>query len=58
MADFNSIAVDKLARLVGTHAAPVIIDVRGEPEELVPGSILRRTGAIGEWARRSGASGS
>src|SRR4051794_38012184 len=50
MPSFNAIGPDKLARLVGTRACPTIIDVRSEPRELLPGSILRRADDVAEWA--------
>src|SRR5215210_5372297 len=52
----NSIPVEKLARLVGTHACPVIIDVRPDDAfrddpRLVPGSLRRSVTVIDDWAR-------
>ena len=51
----NSISVEKLARLVGTPAQPLIVDVRtGEDfaadPRLVPGSIRRSHENVSDWA--------
>jgi rhodanese-related sulfurtransferase len=51
----NTIAPDKLARLIGTRHAPVLIDVR-PPEEfapdprLLPGAVRRSADDVAEWA--------
>jgi rhodanese-related sulfurtransferase len=55
MPAFNSIPVDKLARLVGTSAAPAIIDVRTEEDfaadpRLVPGALRRPHDEVFSWA--------
>lgn len=51
----NAIPVDKLARLVGTPACPILIDVRtarhfAEEPRLIPGSRPRQWDAVAEWA--------
>jgi rhodanese-related sulfurtransferase len=51
MPSLNSIAPDKLARLIGTPGSPLVIDVR--PEEsaaLIPSSIRRSADALEQWA--------
>jgi len=50
-----SISVEKLARLIGTPRAPVVVDVRTEEDfradpRLVPGSARADHRAVGEWA--------
>jgi rhodanese-related sulfurtransferase len=50
-----SISVDKLARLIGTPRAPVVVDVRRDEDfradpRLVPGSVRRRHDNVAEWA--------
>jgi len=50
MASLNAIAADKLLRLVGTPAAPLVIDVRANPDELLPGSAPRGADAVEGWA--------
>jgi rhodanese-related sulfurtransferase len=37
----HSISADKLARLIGTPAAPVIVDLRRDAAHLIPGAIRR-----------------
>jgi rhodanese-related sulfurtransferase len=55
MANFNAISSEKLARLVGTPKAPVIIDVR-TPEDfaespfLLPASLKRDHADVAGWA--------
>ena len=49
MPAYNEIAVDKLARLVGTPACPTIVDVRPESQELLPASLQRPAEAVAEW---------
>ena len=53
MSAINSIAPEKLARLLGTPACPLIVDLRA-PEErsagLVPASILRPACELEAWA--------
>lgn len=46
----NSITPDKLFRLIGTPGCPAIIDVRPEGSELIPSSIRRPAGNVGEWS--------
>ena len=51
----NSISIDKLARLVGTPAAPAIIDVRTAEDfesnpHLVPGAQRRSHADVADWA--------
>lgn len=51
----NTITVDKLARLVGTPAAPAIVDVRtaedfGANPSLVPGALRRSHADVADWA--------
>src|SRR4051794_39081522 len=55
MPSINSISVDKLARLVGTPACPVLLDVRIEEDYaaepfLVPGSVRRFHKEVRDWA--------
>lgn len=55
MPALNSIAVDKLARLIGTPRAPVVIDVRSEDDfaanyALIPGAIRRPWADVASWA--------
>ncbi len=55
MANFNTISCEKLARLIGTPKAPVIIDVR-TPEDfaenpfLLPASLRRDYSDVADWA--------
>jgi rhodanese-related sulfurtransferase len=54
MASYNSISVDKLARLIGTPSAPVLIDVREEAAvaadpRILPASLLRDYRAAPDW---------
>ena len=51
----NSISVDKLARLIGTPNAPLVIDVRTDEDfaadpRLVPGAMRRSHDNVSEWA--------
>lgn len=55
MPSFLEISPDKLSRLIGTPAAPCIIDVRTEEDfaldpRLVPGSIRRSHADVASWA--------
>jgi len=55
MASFNSISPEKLARLIGTPKAPVLIDVRDEDDfaadpYLVPASFHRAHAGAPQWA--------
>jgi rhodanese-related sulfurtransferase len=55
MSSINSIAYEKLARLIGTPKCPALIDVRtdddfaGDPR-LVPSSVRRAYDAVADWA--------
>ncbi|MDA9401777.1 chromate resistance protein ChrB domain-containing protein [Bradyrhizobium sp. CCBAU 45389] len=54
MSTFTTISSDKLARLIGTANAPVLIDVRTEEDfaadrRLIPGSIRRSHETVAEW---------
>ena len=47
----STITPDKLARLIGTPACPLVIDVRSASEpELVPGSLPRDLAKLADWA--------
>ena len=55
MSSYTSISVDKLARLIGTANAPVLIDVRTEEDfkadqRLIPGAVRRSHENVAEWA--------
>jgi len=55
MSAINAISFDKLARLIGTPACPVLIDVRIDEDfaadpYLIPGSSSRPHATIAEWA--------
>lgn len=55
MASYNSISVEKLARLTGTPKGPVIIDVRDDEDfaalpSLVPASTRRPFASAAQWA--------
>ena len=55
MATYNAISPEKLARLIGTPKAPVLIDVRDEDDfpadrHLIPGAIHRDYRAVADWA--------
>lgn len=48
----NSIAPDKLSRLLGLPNAPVLIDVRKAPDgHRIPGSVPRAAATMAEWSR-------
>jgi rhodanese-related sulfurtransferase len=52
----KTIAVGELATLLGTHGAPLVIDVRKEPDyaadpRLLPGAAKRGLEQIEEWGR-------
>ncbi|MGK6355277.1 chromate resistance protein ChrB domain-containing protein [Sphingomonas sp. DT-207] len=50
MPSLNSIAPDKLARLIGTPGSPAVIDVRtGEMPHLIPSAIQRSARAVEQW---------
>ena len=55
MSSVNSIASEKLVRLIGTPKCPALVDVRADDEfstdpRLVPGSVRRSSDAVGDWA--------
>jgi rhodanese-related sulfurtransferase len=54
MSSINSIAADKLFRLVGTPNCPLLFDVRSSAFEslpkLIPGSLPREDAKVNEWA--------
>ena len=55
MSAINAISPDKLARLVGTSACPVLVDVRIDEDfnadpRLIPGAIRRSHKHVAEWA--------
>lgn len=55
MSAFNSISPDKLARLMGTPACPVLIDVRIDEDfkadpHLIPSAMRRNYEQVPEWA--------
>jgi rhodanese-related sulfurtransferase len=55
MSSLNTIAVDKLARLVGTPNCPVLVDVRTEDDfnanpRLIPSSMRRSYAEAPDWA--------
>jgi len=52
----NSIKSDKLARLIGTASAPVIVDVRTEEDfeadpRLIPSALKRSHQTVSEWGK-------
>ena len=54
MSSVNSIASEKLARLIGTPKCPALLDVRTDDDfstdpRLVPGSVRRSPDTAGEW---------
>lgn len=56
MPSYTSISVDKLSRLIGTPAAPVLIDVRTEDDfaadpRIIPGALRRSHETCAEWAK-------
>ena len=56
MSSFNSIAADKLWRLIGVPHGPVLIDVRGKTPSprtraVIPGAIRRPLETVSSWAR-------
>ncbi|MCP3731763.1 sulfurtransferase/chromate resistance protein [Sphingomonas sp. MG17] len=56
MPSFNNIAVDKLARLIATPAAPALVDVRGGSDgRIIPGSIQYPADQVEHWAGAVGA---
>ena len=55
MSSINSIASEKLSRLIGTPKCPTLVDVRTDDDfsadpRLVPGSFRRSADTAGEWA--------
>lgn len=57
MPSFNHIAPGKLARLIGTSAAPTIVDVRPAGDTaLIPSSIRRSAEAVERWSGEIAAS--
>lgn len=57
MSAINSISVDKLGRLIGTPACPILIDVRTDDDfaadpKLIPTAIRRNHYDVSEWAPR------
>lgn len=55
MSALNTIPIDKLARLIGTATAPIIVDVRTDEAfsadpRLIPGAVRRRAEDVSEWA--------
>ncbi len=62
MVSLNSISPDKLARLIGRHDSPVLIDVctdedfAGDPR-LVPSAVRRSHANVSDWAQEFATSG-
>ena len=52
MAAFNSIAPDRLFRLIGTSHCPAIIDVKPDSASLIPSSRPMPPGEVEQWADR------
>jgi len=53
MPSLNTIAPDKLVRLIGTAGAPAIVDVRAEAgSTLLPGAVQRDAETVEQWAGR------
>jgi rhodanese-related sulfurtransferase len=55
MSSFNSISIDKLARLIGTPNAPALVDVRVDEDvasdpRMIPGSFRRDYREVARWA--------
>jgi rhodanese-related sulfurtransferase len=55
VASYNSISVEKLARLTGTPKAPIVVDVRDEDDfaarpVLLPASTRRAYATVSQWA--------
>jgi rhodanese-related sulfurtransferase len=55
MSSVNSIAPEKLARLIGTPKCPALLDVRPDDDfladpRLVPGSVRRLSNPAGDWS--------
>jgi rhodanese-related sulfurtransferase len=49
MPAINAISPDKLARLVGTPACPILIDVRANGDGPIPGSVRRPADSVSRW---------
>ena len=59
MPSLNAISIDKLARLVGTPACPVLIDVQTDEDfaadpRLIPGALRRPWAKVAEWVGEFG----
>src|SRR5689334_16128077 len=54
MPAINAITSDKLARLIGTPACPLLIDVR-ESGDFIPGAVRRDPDRVADWAADIGA---
>lgn len=50
MPSLNAISPDKLTRLIGTPAAPTIVDVRTDGDQLIPSSIRLDPDAVETWS--------
>ncbi len=50
MPSLNAISVEKLARLVGTPASPVIVEVKNSGGGSIPGSLRRSPDEVASWA--------
>lgn len=55
MSSFNTISIDKLARLIGTPKCPVLIDVCTDEDfacdpRLIPGALRRPFATVANWA--------
>ena len=50
MPNLNAISVEKLARLVGTPACPVLVEVKSGGGGSVPGSLRRSPDEVASWA--------
>ena len=56
MSSINAISVEQLARLIGTHKSPVLVDVRTDQDfaadpRLLPGSIRHSHADVRQWAQ-------
>lgn len=50
MPSLNTISPDKLARLIALPGSPVLVDIRAEASESVPGSIFRPSDDPSRWS--------
>ncbi|NJR78592.1 chromate resistance protein ChrB domain-containing protein [Sphingomonas corticis] len=50
----NVISIDKLARLVGLPASPLLVDLRDRPASAIPGSRFPAAGDLARWCRSHG----